>query len=187
MSLRASLSLIKRASKTFRPLTNKIARFKSTTDFGYQNVKTEQKESMVKDVFSKVAQNYDIMNDLMSLGIHRLWKDEFVSKMGLDDLCKSSSFERIPRLLDVAGGTGDIAFRAANKIIASSKRELAQDLFNEYTIVSDRKVVVCDINPDMLAVGKDRAKKLLGQEKSNLVFLNHTSAQPIIFFLDWFY
>ena len=55
---------------------------KTTTDFGYQQVNTSEKEHLVKEVFTKVAQKYDIMNDLMSVGIHRLWKDEYVNMLG---------------------------------------------------------------------------------------------------------
>ena len=54
----------------------------TTTDFGYQQVNTNEKEHLVKEVFTKVAQKYDIMNDLMSVGIHRLWKDEYVNMLG---------------------------------------------------------------------------------------------------------
>ena len=81
-------------------------------------------------MFDSVASNYDLMNDVMSLGIHRLWKDRFVSmarpKMG-------------QRIIDVAGGTGDIAFRMHNKTKASAH------------------ITVCDINAEMLAVGEERA------------------------------
>ena len=55
---------------------------KQTIDFGFKEVKWEEKVSMVKDVFNSVANNYDIMNDLSSMGVHRLWKDYFVSSIG---------------------------------------------------------------------------------------------------------
>ena len=71
-------------------------------DFGFQSVPRAEKESRVKGVFSSVAKNYDIMNDLMSLGVHRLWKDALMDWL---------SPQPHQTLLDVAGGTGDIALR----------------------------------------------------------------------------
>ena len=68
-----------------------------TTHFGFKTVPTDSKESMVRSVFESVAGNYDTMNDFMSAGIHRLWKDEFVRKIAPNPYMK---------LLDVAGGTG---------------------------------------------------------------------------------
>jgi demethylmenaquinone methyltransferase/2-methoxy-6-polyprenyl-1,4-benzoquinol methylase len=103
---------------------------KESTWFGYKKVAAGEKEHLVETVFSSVADNYDLMNDLMSGGIHRLWKNKFVRMMH-------------PRanksLLDVAGGTGDISFRY---------RTIAGDA---------AKITVCDINKDMLRVGRDRA------------------------------
>lgn len=98
--------------------------------FGYTAVAPEEKTARVHDVFSSVAPSYDLMNDLMSCGLHRLWKDAFVSRL------RPRKGETI---LDVAGGTGDIALRCA----AATE--------NEATIT------VCDINPDMLKVGQDKA------------------------------
>jgi demethylmenaquinone methyltransferase / 2-methoxy-6-polyprenyl-1,4-benzoquinol methylase len=100
-----------------------------TVSFGYAEVARDDKTRLVGDVFAKVAQRYDIMNDAMSGGLHRLWKDQFVRRV------KPRAGEAI---LDMAGGTGDIAFRMA--------RHGAQ-------------VTVADINPSMLGVGIDRAKK----------------------------
>jgi len=81
----------------------------------------EKKQEKVAEVFSSVAESYDIMNDAMSLGIHRLWKDEFVAQIGtlkprkvLDDKGVVISSEPL-RCLDVAGGTGDISFRILDK------------------------------------------------------------------------
>ncbi|ASI47894.1 MAG: class I SAM-dependent methyltransferase [Anaplasma ovis] len=82
----------------------------------------------VNEVFSSVAPRYDLMNDLMSFGLHRLWKQELCGKV----------IRRDGALLDVAGGTGDIAMRALTRR-------------------SGLHVTVCDINPDMLEVGRDRA------------------------------
>ena len=96
--------------------------------FGDQRVTPEEKTRRVGAVFSSVARSYDLMNDLMSGGMHRLWKDRFVSRV------KPRAGERI---LDMAGGTGDIAFRMARR---------------------GAQVTVADINADMLEVGKERAK-----------------------------
>ena len=97
--------------------------------FGDEVVTPEQKTARVGGVFSSVASNYDIMNDLMSGGMHRLWKDRFVAKV------QPRAGEHI---LDVAGGTGDIAFRMARR---------------------GADIMVTDINPDMLKVGMERAEK----------------------------
>jgi demethylmenaquinone methyltransferase/2-methoxy-6-polyprenyl-1,4-benzoquinol methylase len=98
--------------------------------FGYREVPVEDKASLVARVFDSVAPRYDLMNDLMSAGVHRIWKNTLVHAVN------PRSGER---LLDVAGGTGDIAFR----------------LFKRQGERPD--VTVCDINPAMLAVGRDRA------------------------------
>ena len=104
-----------------------------TTHFGFRDVLLEDKQGLVNSVFHSVASRYDLMNDLMSGGLHRVWKDIMVNAL---DPPKS---ERAFALLDVAGGTGDIAFRAA---------KMAGDGF---------RATVCDINPDMLRVGQERA------------------------------
>jgi demethylmenaquinone methyltransferase/2-methoxy-6-polyprenyl-1,4-benzoquinol methylase len=98
-------------------------------NFGDELVSPEEKTRRVGAVFSSVARRYDIMNDLMSGGMHRLWKDRFVARV------KSRPGEAI---LDMAGGTGDIAFRMARR---------------------GARVTVADINPDMLEVGKERAEQ----------------------------
>ena len=99
----------------------------STTHFGFEEVAPEEKASRVRGVFDAVATKYDVMNDAMSFGLHRLWKTEFVAKLG-------------PRLtmalLDLAGGTGDIALRAYRKGCGA--------------------ITVCDINEAMLREGRNR-------------------------------
>jgi len=95
--------------------------------FGYKNVSAEQKQSLVGQVFSSVASKYDIMNDVMSGGMHRLWKKQMINEL---ELSPTDTY------LDVAGGTGDIGFAALKKCA---------------------KVTINDINPDMLAEGKNRA------------------------------
>lgn len=97
--------------------------------FGYRDVDASEKTGMVRSVFSSVARKYDLMNDAMSLGAHRLWKDQFVRRV------KPRAGERI---LDMAGGTGDIAFRLH---------------------AQGAQVTVADINPEMLGVGMERAEK----------------------------
>ena len=98
-----------------------------TVSFGYEDVAPEDKTRRVGEVFSNVASKYDLMNDAMSGGMHRLWKDRFVRRV------KPRAGEHI---LDMAGGTGDIAFRMAETGAA---------------------ITVADINPEMLSVGVERA------------------------------
>ena len=100
-----------------------------TVSFGYRDVDASEKAGMVRGVFSNVASSYDLMNDAMSGGAHRLWKDQFVRRV------KPRPGEAI---LDMAGGTGDIAFRMHAR---------------------GANVTVSDINPEMLAIGMERAKK----------------------------
>ena len=95
-------------------------------DFGFKNVDYEEKQEKVREVFSNVADSYDLMNDAMSLGIHRVWKNEFVNSIGslkakkvLDDDGKVIRREPL-KCLDVAGGTGDISFRILDKAWADS-------------------------------------------------------------------
>jgi demethylmenaquinone methyltransferase/2-methoxy-6-polyprenyl-1,4-benzoquinol methylase len=104
------------------------------THFGFARIPLREKQARVDDVFHKVARRYDLMNDLMSGGLHRIWKDVFVSRV---HPARRGPF----RHLDVAGGTGDIAFRIARA--ASRESEIA----------------VLDINADMLEVGRERARK----------------------------
>lgn len=101
----------------------------STTDFGYQKVPLEEKARRVAGVFHSVADKYDLMNDLMSLGIHRIWKRYTIELSGV---------RRGHRVLDLAGGTGDLAQRFA-------------------TLVGEQgEVVLADINGSMLRRGRDR-------------------------------
>ncbi|MEW6766608.1 MAG: bifunctional demethylmenaquinone methyltransferase/2-methoxy-6-polyprenyl-1,4-benzoquinol methylase UbiE [Pseudomonadota bacterium] len=110
-----------------------MERSDETTHFGFKDVDLKQKQSLVNDVFHSVARRYDLMNDLMSAGMHRAWKDAMI--VALNPPRSNAPFA----LLDVAGGTGDISFRAAK---ASG---------------SGFHATVCDINGDMLAVGRERA------------------------------
>jgi len=115
-----------------------------TTHFGYETVAESLKASRVGAVFSSVASSYDTMNDLMSLGIHRLWKDHFVRSLnpGIHPLTRNDDGSG-QTILDIAGGTGDIAFRML-------------DHATEINADTSTRVIVSDINPDMLAEGKKR-------------------------------
>ena len=106
-----------------------------TTHFGEQTVALEDKQGLVNKVFHGVADRYDLMNDLMSMGVHRLWKNAMVA-----DLAPPKAGSRPYRVLDMAGGTGDIAERIINASVGYAE------------------VVVSDINSDMLRVGAERAK-----------------------------
>lgn len=112
---------------------SKVDDMSEDTHFGFETVPLEEKQGRVDHVFHSVARRYDLMNDLMSGGLHRLWKDSFVSGLRVP---RNRPFE----LLDVAGGTGDIAFRAL-------------DAGGDKT-----HVTVLDINGDMLEVGRERAR-----------------------------
>ncbi|HSM96487.1 MAG TPA: bifunctional demethylmenaquinone methyltransferase/2-methoxy-6-polyprenyl-1,4-benzoquinol methylase UbiE [Rhizomicrobium sp.] len=106
---------------------------KSTASFGYRDVPEDEKETLVREVFSSVARRYDLMNDLMSGGIHRIWKDAMVEWLNPQPGWHS---------VDVAGGTGDIAFRIADMARLRG---------------GEAKITVCDINQDMLNEGVRRA------------------------------
>jgi demethylmenaquinone methyltransferase / 2-methoxy-6-polyprenyl-1,4-benzoquinol methylase len=101
----------------------------STTHFGFRDVPVGEKKKLVGEVFSSVARQYDLMNDLMSLGVHRVWKRYFVGTSGV---------KRGDRVLDLAGGTGDIAALLHERVGDTGS------------------VVLGDINADMLGVGRDR-------------------------------
>ena len=103
------------------------------THFGFRTVGLGDKQAMVDEVFDKVAPRYDLMNDLMSGGLHRVWKNILVTALN------PPRNERPFGVLDVAGGTGDVAFRIAEAGGAGTQ------------------VTVCDINPEMLGIGRERA------------------------------
>src|SRR6202045_3631475 len=137
-----------------------------TTHFGFKDVPLGDKQTLVNDVFHSVAQRYDLMNDLMSAGLHRAWKEVMIT--ALNPPRSDAPFA----LLDVAGGTGDIAFRAA---------QAAGRGF---------RATVCDINSDMLAVGRTRAAarqlddrvSFVEGNAEQLAFPNNTfDAYPIAF------
>ena len=100
-----------------------------TTHFGFEEVKWEEKQKKVAGVFHSVADKYDMMNDVMSLGVHRLWKQIAIKK---------ASVKKGQKVLDLAGGTGDLAYRFTQQV------------------EDEGQVVLSDINASMLAVGKEK-------------------------------
>jgi 2-methoxy-6-polyprenyl-1,4-benzoquinol methylase len=173
--------------RKFRPLLRSVTRCQSSgtagkTDFGFKDVASQEKERLVREVFSKVASKYDVMNDLMSVGAHRLWKDELIQMMGYPTAARIDA-SKVPRHLDVAGGTGDIAFRSAREMSKAfgASFELQQQQQKAGDSESDRQVVVCDINPEMLAVGASRAPSLLGPSLSKAVGFVEGNAESLPF------
>lgn len=158
----------------------------SSTHFGFQNVKTEEKEQLVRGVFDSVAESYDVMNDFMSVGIHRLWKDHFVQSTRVDALAKivratenGSNNDDGLSILDVAGGTGDIAFRMLDAMQCEERsKSSGQDSVN---------VTVCDINTEMLRVGQRRARERYGSsllDDSKALSFQEGNAQSLTNFQD---
>ncbi|KAL1558844.1 2-hexaprenyl-6-methoxy-1,4-benzoquinone methyltransferase [Salvia divinorum] len=126
------------------------------TSFGFKEVREEDKSQMVGNVFTSVASSYDVMNDLMSGGLHRLWKERLVSKL--------SPFPGMKHL-DVAGGTGDVAFRILDSIHDVAHRAVGD--IHDDNLLEETQIFVCDLNPNMLRVGRKRAQERgLGGNKS---------------------
>jgi demethylmenaquinone methyltransferase / 2-methoxy-6-polyprenyl-1,4-benzoquinol methylase len=115
------------------PATNGAPDPHHDTHFGFRTIDLDDKQAMVDEVFDKVARRYDLMNDLMSGGLHRVWKDILVTAVN------PPRNERPFAVIDVAGGTGDVAFRIAEAGGTGTR------------------VTVCDINEEMLGVGRERA------------------------------
>jgi ubiquinone/menaquinone biosynthesis methyltransferase len=117
------------------------------TQFGYTPVDEQEKQQRVGKVFHAVAKRYDLMNDVMSGGLHRQWKRQFVGE-----------FAPLPgkHYLDMAGGTGDIAFRMQDAIDRRAK---------QWTHAEPAHITVADINPSMLQVGQERAMNQLRLQK----------------------
>jgi 2-methoxy-6-polyprenyl-1,4-benzoquinol methylase len=136
------------------------SRHYGTTHFGYKEVHEEEKETLVGQVFSRVANKYDIMNDAMSLGMHRFWKDAFVRRMYPQAHTK---------LLDVAGGTGDIAFRFLRQATKAPTVNSA----------STFHATIVDINPDMLTIGKKRATEVLSPDLQARIIFQQGNAQDL--------
>ncbi|HET9718058.1 MAG TPA: bifunctional demethylmenaquinone methyltransferase/2-methoxy-6-polyprenyl-1,4-benzoquinol methylase UbiE [Pseudolabrys sp.] len=122
------------------------------THFGYESVPLADKQKRVDNVFRSVARRYDLMNDLMSGGLHRAWKDALVSAV------HPPKGAREFHVLDIAGGTGDVAFRVA-----------------EIGGIGTR-VTVCDINADMLGAGRERAA---GRGLDGIVWFEQANAEEL--------
>lgn len=161
MALRSNIRkytyLLPRLACRPMPTTSPACLHSHATSFGFKDVPEEEKSRMVGDVFSNVASKYDIMNDIMSVGLHRLWKDRLVSKL--------SPFPGMQHL-DVAGGTGDVAFRVL-EALHSLERQKISDAAVDEDVENETRVFICDINPAMLDVGRRRANaKGLGEARS---------------------
>lgn len=115
--------------------------------FGFQDVRESERQGLVNGVFANVAENYDLMNDLMSGGMHRLWKSDFLAWLSPPREDSARPF----RLLDVAGGTGDVAMSYAQMTGASAT------------------AVICDISPEMLDVGRNKVEKANLSDRIELV------------------
>jgi 2-methoxy-6-polyprenyl-1,4-benzoquinol methylase len=167
LSLRRALRAARPAAPPRRGLASGAAEpaASATTHFGAATVASADKARLVAGVFEKVAASYDDMNDLMSAGLHRLWKDEFVRLAGplASDApppagagagAGSAAAYAPTVLLDVAGGTGDVAFRLFEGLRASLVRPPPAGAEG----AAPPTVIVCDINPAMLRVGEQRAR-----------------------------
>lgn len=124
-----------------------------TTSFGFQTVDQNERQGLVNHVFARVADRYDLMNDLMSGGLHRLWKDDMIAWL-------SPPKHRAYSLIDVAGGTGDIAMRVLN---ATSWKATA---------------VACDISGEMIAAGR---RRFAGTELENRLTFVQGNAEALPF------
>jgi demethylmenaquinone methyltransferase / 2-methoxy-6-polyprenyl-1,4-benzoquinol methylase len=118
----------------FQSLIAYVSAMSIETKFGFRDVEKGEKQGLVNEVFAKSAARYDQMNDLMSAGMHRLWKDDFLAQLN------PPRNDRAFKVLDVAGGTGDIAFRIAG------------------LGGSGTHVTIADISPEMVGEGKRRAE-----------------------------
>jgi len=164
---------------------NKCFTSSATTHFGFQTVPLDQKQDLVKQVFQNVADSYDVMNDVMSVGVHRYWKDELLRLTHVESIARAvrrqahenrmqNSQVDLPMLniLDVAGGTGDIAFRLFE---AAQCQERAKS-----SGMDEIAITVCDINPDMLRVGQQRAIERFGLYSSKSLKFVQGNAQDLI-------
>src|SRR5262249_30927374 len=142
-----------------------MPRAREHTDFGFRRVPLQHKHALVDDVFHSVANRYDLMNDLMSGGLHRAWKDALVTAVNPPRTRPAAAHEakasaRPFALLDLAGGTGDIAFR----VVEAGG--------------SGTRATVVDINTDMLAVGRARAAEP-GLDDAIAFVEGHAQALPL--------
>ena len=169
-------------SRLFSTATSKTTPYISGdyTHFGFENVQIGEKEARVRKVFENVADSYDIMNDFMSGGLHRLWKDYFVDLSKVESMAKAArTTDSKLAILDVAGGTGDIAFRMAEAANAIERSKSSGE--------DPVTITVCDINPEMLRVGEERARERFGravlEDTKSLTFVEG-NAQSLVDFTD---
>lgn len=155
MSLRIASRAPRALSRTvltrFRPYST--SNDDNTTHFGFKTVDKTQKEKLVGDVFSSVASKYDVMNDAMSMGVHRLWKAHFINRL---DAGMRPGASRPLDFLDVAGGTGDIAFG----LLDHAEKKFHDNLST---------MTVADINADMLKEGEKRYQESRWNDGSDRV------------------
>ncbi|KAJ4491266.1 UbiE/COQ5 methyltransferase [Lentinula edodes] len=157
-TLRRSLARNRNFARCISSSSSSDPQHSKTTSFGFQTIPENAKESMVKSVFDSVASKYDLMNDAMSMGVHRLWKDQFVGDL--------KPGRRGPmKCIDVAGGTGDIALR-----ILDFAREKYAD--------RETSVEVVDINEQMLKEGYRRFKKTMYHNTPQISF-HEANAQSL--------
>ena len=145
-------------------------------EFGFQSVAAQEKERLVGNVFRSVASKYDVMNDLMSAGLHRVWKDTMVEMIGLKGMGR-----RNLQVLDVAGGTGDISFRIADQMAALGAPPIG--LGSEDGLQPEApRIVVSDINKAMLEQGRKRwvADKAVHSSRPHMDWV-HASAEQLPF------
>ena len=140
-------------SQRATPLSSDATPAAGTASFGFRQVAPEQRQDLVNEVFATVAERYDLMNDLMSGGLHRLWKDDLIAWLNAPR--NAAPFE----LIDVAGGTADVALRYAR---ASGQGSRA---------------VVCDISPEMLSVGQAKVRAA-GLEQRITLAVGNAEALP---------
>lgn len=152
-----------------------------STHFGFEEIPVGSKEARVSQVFQNVAESYDVMNDFMSGGLHRLWKDYFVDLTKVSHMAKAVRTSPSTKLsiLDVAGGTGDIAFRMA---VAAQSMDRSKSSGEDPV-----SITVCDINPEMLRVGERRGRKRFGSavlEGTKSLSFVEGNAQSLTLFSD---
>ena len=160
----------------------------SCTHFGFEEVAVNEKENRVREVFDSVADSYDVMNDLMSSGLHRYWKDYLLQVSSVESMAKAvrrnipadrADNKPLLHILDVAGGTGDVAFRfvEAASCVERSKSSGMDPI----------RVTVCDINSEMLQVGERRARVKFGDallDNSKALEFQQGNAQDLCDFED---
>lgn len=161
------------AHNTLSTTTSTSSSPPDTTHFGFANVPRHEKEGKVREVFANVADSYDVMNDFMSGGLHRYWKDYLVERTAVSSIVslllqqQQQQQQAQPphdaessklKILDVAGGTGDISFRFMDAAMTAVTESSSNSNSSNIPIA----ITVCDINTEMLRVGEQRARDRYG-------------------------